>query len=318
MSSNITISGTDFKFKGQRNLYKGKVRDVYTIDDLLVMVATDRISAFDYILARNIPHKGQVLNQMASYFLKETANIIPNWWIAAPDPNVSIGKKCTPYKVEMVVRNYLVGHAWRTYKEGNRVLCGIGLSEGLKENQQFEKPILTPSTKADEGHDLDISREEIIARGVVPELEYKVLEKYSLELFNIGSNMAKERGLILVDTKYEFGKDDKGNILLIDEIHTPDSSRYFYEEDYADRFSKGLAPRQLSKEFVREWLIAHGFQGKEDQIMPVMPDSFIKEISERYLELYRIITGHELEVFATIDPLERIKTNIESWLVSNT
>ncbi len=317
MSSNLTISVTDFHFKGQTNLYKGKVRDVYAIGDLLVMVATDRISAFDYILPRNIPFKGQVLNQMASYFLKETASVIPNWWLASPDPNVSIGKKCTPYKVEMVVRNYLVGHAWRTYKEGHRVLCGVSLSDGLLENQRFDKPIITPSTKADEGHDLDISKEDIIKQGIVSKDDYAVLEKYAFELFAIGTKMAKNRGLILVDTKYEFGKDEDGNILLIDEIHTPDSSRYFYEDDYADRFSKGLQPRQLSKEFVREWLIAHDFQGKDDQIMPVMPDSFVTEISERYLELFKIITGHELEVIETTDPLERIKTNIESWLDSN-
>lgn len=318
MSSNITISGTDFQFKGQTNLYKGKVRDVYTIGDLLIMVATDRISAFDYILPRNIPNKGQVLNQMASYFLKATAHSIPNWWIASPDPNVSIGKKCTPYKVEMVVRNYLVGHAWRTYKEGHRVLCGVSLDNDLKENQKLAEPIITPSTKADEGHDLDISKEEIIRQAIVSEEDYKVLESYSLQLFSIGTQMAAERGLILVDTKYEFGKDEEGNILLIDEIHTPDSSRYFYAEDYADRFSKGLPPRQLSKEFVREWLIAHGFQGKEDQIMPVMPDSFVTEISERYLELYKIITGHELEIIETKDPLIRIQANISSWLAENT
>lgn len=318
MSSKVTISGTDFHFNGQTNLYKGKVRDVYTIDDLLVMVATDRISAFDYILPRSIPHKGQVLNQMASYFLKATANSIPNWWIASPDPNVSIGKKCTPYKVEMVVRNYLVGHAWRTYKEGHRVLCGITLADGLKENQKFNEPIITPSTKADEGHDLDISKEEIIRQAIVSEEDYKVLESYSLQLFSIGTQMAADRGLILVDTKYEFGKDEDGNILLIDEIHTPDSSRYFYAEDYADRFKQGLPPRQLSKEFVREWLIAHGFQGKEDQIIPLMPDSFVTEISERYLELYKIITGHELEIIDTNDPLGRIQSNINTWLAENT
>jgi phosphoribosylaminoimidazole-succinocarboxamide synthase len=237
--------------------------------------------------------------------------------IASPDPNVSIGKRCTPFKVEMVVRNYLVGHAWRTYSAGGRVLCGVNLPHGMYENQKFEEPIITPSTKADEGHDLDISREEIIRQGIVGEEDFKVLEKYSLQLFDIGTKMAKDRGLILVDTKYEFGKDKEGNILLIDEIHTPDSSRYFYADDYEERFQNGEHPRQLSKEFVREWLIAHGFQGKEDQIMPFMPEAFVEEISERYKELFKIITGNELVVPAEGDPLERIKTNIEHWINNN-
>lgn len=311
-----TISESNFNFSDQQKAYKGKVRDVYFVKDYVIMVATDRISAFDHILPRAIPLKGQILNQMASYFLLNTADVVPNWLLATPDPNVSIGKLCTPFKIEVVVRNYLTGHAWRTYKSGQRMLCGINLPEGMQENQKFEKAIITPSTKEDEGHDLDISREEIIRKQIVAEADYNIIEKYALQLFDKGTQMAAERGLILVDTKYEFGKDKDGNILLIDEIHTPDSSRYFYADDYAERFAKGLPPRQLSKEFVREWLMAHGFQGLENQIMPVMPDSFVSEITDRYRELYTIITGQEVEISQEV-PKDRIARNVTNWLANN-
>ncbi len=313
MSLIKTISETNFHFPNQTGVYKGKVRDVYFVDDFVIMIATDRISAFDHILPRPIPLKGQILNQMAAYFLKETGNLVPNWWIDSPDPNVSIGKKCNPFKVEVVVRNYLTGHAWRTYRSGERMLCGISLPNGLLENQKFEQPILTPTTKADEGHDLDISREEIIRTGLVSEDDYKVIENYALKLFEIGTQMASERNLILVDTKYEFGRDSDGRILLIDEIHTPDSSRYFYAEDYISRFSKGLPPRQLSKEFVREWLIENGFQGLDGQTMPVLPDEFIVQVTERYNELYSLITHQKLEPNGD-DPNDRILRNVSDWL----
>lgn len=311
-----TISESNFNFPDQQKAYKGKVRDVYFVKDYVIMVATDRISAFDHILPRAIPLKGQILNQMASYFLQNTAEVVPNWLLATPDPNVSIGKLCTPFKIEVVVRNYLTGHAWRTYKSGQRILCGINLPEGMQENQKFENAIITPSTKEEEGHDLDISREEILRTQIVSEADYIIIEKYALQLFDKGTQMAAERGLILVDTKYEFGKDKDGNILLIDEIHTPDSSRYFYADDYAERFAKCLPPRQLSKEFVREWLMAHGFQGLENQIMPVMPDSFVDEITDRYRELYTIITGQEVEI-SQEEPKERIARNVTNWLVNN-
>ena len=316
MSVVKTISESNFNFPDQQKAYKGKVRDVYFVKDYVIMVATDRISAFDHILPRAIPLKGQILNQMASYFLLNTADVVPNWLLATPDPNVSIGKLCTPFKIEVVVRNYLTGHAWRTYKSGQRLLCGINLPEGMQENQKFENAIITPSTKEEEGHDLDISREEILRTQIVSEADYIIIEKYALQLFDKGTQMAAERGLILVDTKYEFGKDKDGNILLIDEIHTPDSSRYFYADDYAERFAKGLPPRQLSKEFVREWLMAHGFQGLENQIMPVMPDSFVDEITDRYRELYTIITGQEVEI-SQEEPKERIARNVTNWLVNN-
>ena len=316
MSVVKTISESNFNFPDQQKAYKGKVRDVYFVKDYVIMVATDRISAFDHILPRAIPLKGQILNQMASYFLLNTADVVPNWLLATPDPNVSIGKLCTPFKIEVVVRNYLTGHAWRTYKSGQRLLCGINLPEGMQENQKFEKAIITPSTKEDEGHDLDISREEILRTQIVSEADYNIIEKYALQLFDKGTQMAAVRGLILVDTKYEFGKDKDGNILLIDEIHTPDSSRYFYADDYAERFAKGLPPRQLSKEFVREWLMAHGFQGLENQIMPVMPDSFVDEITDRYRELYTIITGQEVEI-SQEEPKERIARNVTTWLANN-
>jgi phosphoribosylaminoimidazole-succinocarboxamide synthase len=273
------VQETNFQLPGQTNFYRGKVRDVYTLEkDRLVMVASDRISAFDHILPRAIPYKGQVLNQIATHFLKATSDIVPNWLDSVPDPNVAIGKACEPYKVEMVIRGYLVGHAWRTYKSGERSLCGVILPEGMQENEAFPEPIITPATKAEEGHDEDISREDIIAQGIVSEADYIQLEQYTRALFRRGTEMAAERGLILVDTKYEFGKKD-GQIYLIDEIHTPDSSRYFYAEGYEERLARGERQKQLSKEFVREWLMAHGFLGLEVQLMPEMHDAFVCDIS---------------------------------------
>ncbi|MEM8863786.1 MAG: phosphoribosylaminoimidazolesuccinocarboxamide synthase [Chloroflexota bacterium] len=308
------IRETNFEFPHQTAFYRGKVRDVYTIgQDQLVMVASDRISAFDHILPRPIPYKGQVLNQIATYFLNATADLVPNWLDAAPDPNVAIGKACKPFKVEMVIRGYLVGHAWRIYKSGKRILCGVPLPEGMKENQAFPEPIITPATKAEEGHDEDISREEIIKQGIVSEEDYVQLEQYTRALFARGTAMAAERGLILVDTKYEFGKKD-GQIYLIDEIHTPDSSRYFYADAYEERLANNERQKQLSKEFVREWLMAHGFQGLEDQLMPIMPDGFVWEISERYIELYEIITGKSFEKADTASIEERISGNVLSVL----
>ncbi len=284
-----------FQFPNQTNFYKGKVRDVYTIDDkYMVMVVSDRISAFDVVLPRPIPYKGQVLNQIAAQFLDATKDIVPNWMIKVPLPNTTIGFKCETYPVEMVVRGYLTGHAWRTYKSGKRELCGVPLPEGMKENDKFPTPILTPTTKAHVGHDEDISREEIISSGLVSEKEYEQLEKYTMALFERGTQIAKERGLILVDTKYEFGKIGD-TIYLIDEIHTPDSSRYFYLEGYDERQAKGEAQKQLSKEFVREWLMENGFQGKEGQQVPEMTDEVINGISERYIELYEHVTGKKFE-----------------------
>ncbi|MBK8488978.1 MAG: phosphoribosylaminoimidazolesuccinocarboxamide synthase [Chitinophagales bacterium] len=281
------------KFKGQTAFYKGKVRDVYTIQDTyLVMIASDRISAFDVVLPKPIPYKGQVLNQIAAYFLNATKNEIPNWLLSTPDPRVSIGIKCEPYKVEMVIRGYLSGHAWREYKSGKRIICGVAMPENMQENDAFPEPIITPTTKASEGHDEDISREEIIATLLVSEEEYKVLEEYTRKLFAIGSHMANERGLILVDTKYEFGKSDD-RILLMDEIHTPDSSRYFYKEGYAERQKNGEAQKQLSKEFVREWLIENNFMGKEGQVVPEMTEAIVQNISERYIELFELVTGNK-------------------------
>ncbi len=298
-----TLLRTDFSFDGMTSVYHGKVRDVYTIrDKYLVMVVTDRISAFDVILPEGIPYKGQVLNQIAVKFLDATADIVPNWKISSPHPNVTIGRKAEPYMVEMVVRGYLTGHAWREYRSGKRELCGVPLPEGMREHQRFETPIITPTTKAEVGHDEDISREEIIRRGLVPEEEYDELERLSLELFRRGTEMAAEKGLILVDTKYEFGKVD-GRIVLIDEIHTPDSSRYFYADGYEERFAKGEPQRQLSKEFVREWLIEHGFQGKEGQQVPEMTPEFVQQVSERYIELYEKITGEPF-VKGSLDNLE--------------
>lgn len=287
----MAISGTHFNFPDQTALYKGKVRDVYSIgNDLLVMIASDRISAFDVVLPRAIPFKGQVLNQIAAHMLEATADVVPNWRLASPDPNITIGYRCEPFKVEMVIRGYLTGHAWRTYKSGLRQLCGVQLPEGLKEHDRLPEPIITPTTKASEGHDEDISREQIIAQGIVSESDYIRLESYTRALFARGTEIAAKQGLILVDTKYEFGK--RGDeILLMDEIHTPDSSRYFYEEGYAERQAKGDQQRQLSKEFVREWLIANNFMGKEGQTVPEMSDEWLTQISERYIELYERVTG---------------------------
>lgn len=287
----MAISGTHFNFPDQTALYKGKVRDVYSIgNDLLVMIASDRISAFDVVLPRAIPFKGQVLNQIAAHMLEATADVVPNWRLASPDPNITIGYRCEPFKVEMVIRGYLTGHAWRTYKSGLRQLCGVQLPEGLKEHDRLPEPIITPTTKASEGHDEDISREQIIAQGIVSESDYIRLESYTRALFARGTEIAAKQGLILVDTKYEFGK--RGHeILLMDEIHTPDSSRYFYEEGYAERQAKGDQQRQLSKEFVREWLIANNFMGKEGQTVPEMSDEWLTQISERYIELYERVTG---------------------------
>ncbi len=304
-----TIHQSNFQFPGQRKFYRGKVRDVYTVDHQLIMIASDRISAFDHILPRPIPYKGQVLNQVATHFLNATRDICPNWLISTPDPNVAIGHACEPFRVEMVIRGYLTGHSWRVYKKGGRTLCGVSLPEGLKEHDKFPKPIITPATKAEEGHDEDISREDIIAQGIVSKEDYAILEKYTYALFERGTQMAAERGLILVDTKYEFGKKD-GQIYLIDEIHTPDSSRYFYLEGYEERQAKGLGQKQLSKEFVREWLMANGFQGLEGQTMPQMPDDFVNLVSARYIELYETVTGKPFEKAKTIDILERIERNI--------
>ena len=310
------ITGTNFHFDKQLGKYTGKVRDVYNInDDYLVMVVTDRISAFDVVLPKGIPYKGQVLNQIASGFLDATADIVPNWKIASPDPMVTIGHFAQPYKVEMVIRGYLTGHAWREYNAGKRTLCGIPLPDGMKENQKFEKPIITPTTKADEGHDLDISRQEILDQGLVNEADYALLEKYTYGLFERGTKMAADKGLILVDTKYEFGKKDN-TIYLIDEIHTPDSSRYFYAEGYEERLVKGEKQKQLSKEFVRQWLIERNFQGKEGQAMPEMPDEFVKEVTERYIELYESITGEKFQKADTSDILKRIENNINQFLKS--
>lgn len=286
------ISQTHFQFPGQTAFYRGKVRDVYTLQDKMIMVASDRISAFDHILPKPIPFKGQVLNQVAVFFLEATKDIVPNWLIGSPDPNVSIGWKCEPIKLEMVVRGYLAGHAWRQYQNGHRSLCGAAMPEGMRESDRFAFPIITPATKADEGHDEDITPAEILERGIVTATEYEQLKAYTLALFQRGTAMAAQRGLILVDTKYEFGKKD-GNIILIDEIHTPDSSRYFFQEGYEARQNKGERQPQLSKEFVREWLMTNGFQGLEGQMMPAMPDDFVQEVSHRYISLYEMVTGKQ-------------------------
>lgn len=304
------IQNTHFNLPGQINVYHGKVRDVYSLEkDILVMVASDRISAFDVILPRPIPFKGQVLNQIAAKMLDATSDIVPNWKMASPDPNVTIGRRCEPYKVEMVVRGYLTGHAWRTYKSGLRVLCGVTLPEGLKEHDKLPSPIITPTTKASEGHDEDISREEIISQGIVSEKEYVQIEKYALALFQRGTELAAEQGLILVDTKYEFGHLN-GEILLMDEIHTPDSSRYFYAEGYDQRQKNGEQQKQLSKEFVREWLIENGFMGKEGQQVPNMSDEFVNQVSARYIELFEKVTGSKFEKQDYNDALQRIERNI--------
>ncbi len=312
MSKAIVL--TDFSFPGQKSFYKGKVRDVYNInDDFLVMVVTDRISAFDVVLPKGIPFKGQVLNQIAAKFLDATADIVPNWKIATPDPMVTVGHLCEPFKVEMVIRGYLTGHAWRQYRAGKRVLCGVAMPEGMKESEKFPVPIITPTTKAAEGHDEDISREEIIKQGLVSEEEYVILEKYTHSLFQRGTAMAAEKGLILVDTKYEFGKKD-GQIYLIDEIHTPDSSRYFYAEGYVERLAKGENQKQLSKEFVRQWLIENGFQGLEGQKVPEMSDELVDQISERYIELFENITGDKFVKGDVENAGERIRINIEQFI----
>ena len=311
-----TINTTNFNFPNQTGFYKGKVRDVYSFDNLLVMVASDRISAFDVVLPRAIPYKGQVLNQIAEHFLNATREVVPNWLIATPDPNVSVGLKCETFPVEMVVRGYLAGHAWRTYKSGLRVLCGVNLPEGLEENDKLPNPIITPTTKAHEGHDEDITREEILLQGLVSEEEYSQLEKYTLALFAKGTEMAAQQGLILVDTKYEFGKKD-GQITLIDEIHTPDSSRYFYLEGYLARQENGESQKQLSKEFVREWLIANSFQGKEGQSVPEMSDEWINQISERYIELFEKVSGKKFIKNDSEDVLNRVETNITNYLILN-
>lgn len=310
------VTKTDFNLPGQTHLYVGKVRDVYHIkDELLIMVTTDRISAFDVVLPKGIPYKGQVLNQIASRFLDDTADIVPNWKIATPDPMVTVGRLCEPYKVEMVIRGYLSGHAWREYKSGKRTLCGIAMPDGMKENDKFPEPIITPTTKAMVGHDEDISREEIISSGLVSEAEYVRLEDYTRKIFQRGTEIAAKMGLILVDTKYEFGKDGN-DIYLIDEIHTPDSSRYFYLEGYQDRQDRGEAQRQLSKEFVREWLIANNFQGKEGQTVPEMPEEFVSQVSERYIELYESITGSKFERADISNVINRVETNILNFLTA--
>jgi phosphoribosylaminoimidazole-succinocarboxamide synthase len=309
------LTKTDFQFPGQRSVFHGKVRDVYNINnDLLVMVVSDRISAFDVVLPEGIPYKGQVLNQIAEKFLDATADIVPNWKVASPDPNVTVGVMCEPYKVEMVIRGYLTGHAWREYKAGKRLLCGVPLREGMKENQKFAEPILTPTTKAETGHDEDISREEIISQGLVDKAEYEMLEDYTRKLFQRGTEMAADKGLILVDTKYEFGKKD-GKIYLIDEIHTPDSSRYFYANGYEERLAANEPQKQLSKEFVRQWLIANGFQGKEGQTVPAMSEEFVNSVSDRYIELYENITGDKFEKSDTSKIKQRIEIAVTEFLV---
>jgi phosphoribosylaminoimidazole-succinocarboxamide synthase len=308
------ISKTEFTFQGQKGKYVGKVRDVYNIkDQFLVMVASDRISAFDVVLPKGIPYKGQVLNQIAVKFLTETSDIVPNWMIDSPDPMVTIGHKADPLKVEMVIRGYLAGHAWREYKSGKRSICGVPMPDGMVENQKFPKPIITPTTKASEGHDEDISREEIISKGIVSKQDYELVENYTFKLFERGSQIAAKTGLLLVDTKYEFGKkDDK--IYLIDEVHTPDSSRYFYAKGYEERLKAGEPQRQLSKEFVRQWLIENNFQGKQGQTVPDMPDDFVKQITDRYIELYEIITGNKFQRAEGTDILKRIEENVNDAL----
>lgn len=309
------IKETQFQFPNQQDFYRGKVRDIYFFEDLLAMVASDRISAFDVILPRAIPFKGQVLNQLASKFLKATSDIVPNWIAATPDPNVSVGLKCEPYAVEMVIRGYLAGHAWREYREGKRMLCGVPLPEGLKENDKLPSPIITPSTKAKEGHDEDISREEIIAQGIVREDEYVQLEAYTQNLFQRGTEMAAAQDLILVDTKYEFGKLNN-EIILIDEIHTPDSSRYFYQKGYEERQQRGEKQKQLSKEFVRQWLIENGFQGKDGQQIPEMTDEVVNSISERYIELFEKVSGEAFQKDGNQNIAKRIEMNINNYLVN--
>lgn len=309
-----TLVNTEFNFPGQKSVYHGKVRDVYNInDDLMVMIATDRISAFDVILPKGIPFKGQMLNQIAAKFLDATSDIVPNWKLATPDPMVTVGLKCEGFKVEMIIRGYLTGSAWREYKNGCRELCGVALPDGMRENERFPEPIITPTTKADAGHDENISKEEIIAQGIVSKEDYETMERYTRALFQRGSEMAAEKGLILVDTKYEFGKRD-GKVILIDEIHTPDSSRYFYADGYEARFNAGEPQKQLSKEFVRQWLIDHDFMGKEGQVMPEMTDEYCESVSARYQELYEHITGEDFCKPADEDLAARIEANVTAYL----
>lgn len=310
------IVKTDYQFPGQKSVYHGKVREVYDINnEYLVMIVSDRISAFDVVLPKGIPYKGQVLNQIAAKFLDATADIVPNWKIATPDPMVTVGYKCEPFKVEMVIRGYLTGHAWREYRDGKRILCGNTMPDGMIENQKFENPLITPTTKADVGHDEDISKEEILAQGLVSKEDYELLEKYTMQLFKRGSEMAADKGLILVDTKYEFGKID-GKIYLIDEIHTPDSSRYFYANGYEERQAKGEKQKQLSKEFVRQWLIENNFQGQEGQKVPEMTEDFIHSVSERYIELFENITGDKFIKADNEDVATRIEKNITNYIQS--
>ena len=309
------LKETRFEFPHQTNFYKGKVRDVYTInDDVLVMVASDRISAFDVVLPKGIPYKGQVLNQIAAKFMKATEDIVPNWLVATPDPQVAVGRKANPFRIEMVIRGYLSGHAAREYAAGKRELCGVSMPDGMIENDRFPEPIITPATKAEEGHDEDISRADILKHGIVVESDYVQLEDYTRRLFARGTEMARERGLILVDTKYEFGKLNDGTIVLIDEIHTPDSSRYFYADGYEERQARGEKQKQLSKEFVRQWLIAGGFQGKEGQVVPEMTKEYVDSVSERYIELYEQITGEAFEKADTEKIAERVEKNILEFL----
>lgn len=310
-----TITATNFNFPGQKKVYRGKVREVYTLENnILLMVATDRLSAFDVVMPKGIPYKGQILNQIATKMMRDTADLVPNWLIATPDPNVAIGQACEPFKVEMVIRGYLSGHAAREYKAGKRILCGVSMPEGMKENDKFPEPIITPATKAAMGaHDEDISREDILRRGIVAEKDYLQLEDYTRKLFQRGSEIAAKRGLILVDTKYEFGTTKEGKIVLIDEIHTPDSSRYFYAEGYADRQKNNQPQKQLSKEFVRQWLIQNGFQGLEGQKVPVMSDQYIETVSERYIELYENITGEKFVKADVSNIHERIEKNIANY-----
>lgn len=311
-----TIIDTNFNFPNQKSVYKGKVREVYNIDNnLLVMIATDRLSAFDVVMPKGIPYKGQILNKIATKFMSQTEDLVPNWLIATPDPNVAVGHLCDPFKVEMVIRGYMSGHAAREYKAGKRILCGVPLPEGMKENDKFPEPIITPATKAEMGdHDEDISREDILKRGIVSEADYLVLEDYTRKLFQRGTEIAASRGLILVDTKYEFGKTKNGKIVLIDEIHTPDSSRYFYADGYQERQDKNEPQKQLSKEFVRQWLIANNFQGLKGQTVPVMSDEYIDTVSERYIELYENIMGEQFVKADVTNIQERIKTNVETYL----
>ncbi|MAU37199.1 MAG: phosphoribosylaminoimidazolesuccinocarboxamide synthase [Flavobacteriales bacterium] len=312
---NNTIKETNFKLPGQTKFYKGKVRDVYTINnETLVMVTSDRISAFDHVLPEGIAYKGQVLNQIAAKFLNATSDIVPNWMEANPDPSVTIGKMCEPFKVEMVIRGYLTGHAWREYKSGKRMICGVPMPDGMVENQKFDSPLLTPTTKADVGHDEDISREDILSQGLVCEEDYVKLEEYTRALFQRGTELAAEKGLILVDTKYEFGKDKNGIITLIDEIHTPDSSRYFYVEGYKEKVENGESPKQLSKEFVRQWLIENGFQGKDGQSIPKMTDEYCNSVSERYIELFEYITGDKFVKEDVHNVINRVEKNILKYL----